>query len=217
MIWNTDHRVQNYLQAYQQLSSTRIVPTTVYHELERAAKLSKLGTPCPYHKRVPFINRRGSFTLRNQILLVMTNNFICFQSSTFLVASCHLNMDPNFNLTAIEPPRPFIRRPLYCLNEDITETLESHIADDELNLPKNTRPSYTSAIKIWVVSYTLNHYLHRINSNIDDKCPSCSQSRTTSSPHFFDCPTNLTTLVVEDLRTRPKEVPIFLGFETRRK
>ena len=61
-------------------------------------------------------------------------------------------------------------------------------------------------------SRKLNSYMSRIDTSIEDKCPSC-QGSPHNTIHLFNCPDNPTPLEVHDLWTRPAEAARFLSLE----
>ncbi len=78
-----------------------------------------------------------------------------------------------------------------------------------------TDPNYRKLLSQLRSGYSrlLNSYLHRIDDNIEDKCPLCNQT-----PHdtvdLFNCPNNPTHLTVLSLWTQPVLAKKF--FKTRR-
>jgi hypothetical protein len=74
-------------------------------------------------------------------------------------------------------------------------------------LPRATR-STLSQLRSGYSNY-LNSYKARINPEIVDKCPHCTESHT--STHLFACQNNPTDLVPRDLWTKPLQVARFLN------
>ena len=61
-------------------------------------------------------------------------------------------------------------------------------------------------------SRLLNSYLHKIDNNIEDKCPQCNQSPH-DTVHLFNCPNNPTNLTVLSLWTQPVLAANFLKLD----
>ena len=61
-------------------------------------------------------------------------------------------------------------------------------------------------------SRKLNSYKHRIDQNINDKCPECNGTPH-DSKHLFNCPSNPTDLQVVDLWTKPVLAANFLKLD----
>ena len=88
----------------------------------------------------------------------------------------------------------------------VLNTIPPTINDSEKTLPRKTRTTLAQLRSGY--SNFLNSYKHRINPEIEDKCPHCQCSHTTI--HLFDCLNNPTTLEVRDLWTNPVEAARFL-------
>ncbi|KAI5732608.1 hypothetical protein M8J76_002264 [Diaphorina citri] len=68
------------------------------------------------------------------------------------------------------------------------------VSNEELRLPRKTRSTLAQLRSGW--SKILNAYLHRINNEVENKCPDCQQSPH-DVHHLFTCsahPTNLTPI-----------------------
>ena len=74
----------------------------------------------------------------------------------------------------------------------ILNTVPPEINKSEKTLPRKTRTTLAQ-LRSGYSNY-LNSYKHRINPEIEDKCPHCQGPHTTL--HLFECPNNPTTLVV---------------------
>ena len=81
---------------------------------------------------------------------------------------------------------------------------------EEANLPRFTR-SRLSQLRSGYCR-TLNSYMSRINSNIDDCCPLCNNSPHNTN-HLFNCPNNPTNLNILSLWTQPKQAADFLSID----
>ena len=69
-------------------------------------------------------------------------------------------------------------------NNKILKTIPPKINDSEKTLPRKTRTTLAQ-LRSGYSNY-LNSYKHRIDPEIEDKCPHCQCSHTTI--HLFDCP-----------------------------
>ncbi len=80
----------------------------------------------------------------------------------------------------------------------------------EANLTRSVR-SQLSQLRSGY-SRLLNSYLHRIDDNIEDKCPLCKQTPH-DTVHLFNCPQNPTHLTVLSLWTQPVLAANFLKLD----
>ncbi len=80
----------------------------------------------------------------------------------------------------------------------------------EANLTRSVR-SQLSQLRSGY-SRLLNSYLHRIDDNIEDKCPLCNQTPH-DTVHLFNCPNNPTHLTVLSLWTQPVLAANFLKLD----
>ncbi|KAI5753538.1 hypothetical protein M8J77_001119 [Diaphorina citri] len=86
------------------------------------------------------------------------------------------------------------------------------IAKEEKELPRKTRARLAQLRSGW--SPMLNHYMHRLDPNIQDKCNQCNTGPH-DVHHLFHCPAHPTTLTVRDLWDKPKDVALFLDLDLR--
>ena len=84
------------------------------------------------------------------------------------------------------------------------------INKEELTLSRHVR-SQLSQLRSGY-SRRLNNYLHKLDDNIDDKCPNCNNS-THDTRHLFNCPDDPTNLDVLSLWTKPKLAAAFLKLD----
>ena len=81
------------------------------------------------------------------------------------------------------------------------------VHSSESKLSRNFRVKLTQLRSGY--SRSLNSYMHRIDENIEDKCPDCSEGPH-DTEHLFNCKENPTTLTTLDLWTNPIEAAKFL-------
>ena len=84
------------------------------------------------------------------------------------------------------------------------------IDKSELKLPRQTRATL-SQLRSGYSNY-LTSYKARIDTTVQDKCPYCDYSHTTT--HLFSCANNPTTLNVRDLWNQPVKAARFLNLPT---
>ena len=84
------------------------------------------------------------------------------------------------------------------------------ISQKEESLSRNSRVVLTQLRSGY--SRVLNSYLHRINEEIEDKCPDCNTSPHTTD-HLFNCQMKPTSLTPTDLWTNPDLVASFLDLD----
>ena len=89
----------------------------------------------------------------------------------------------------------------------VLNTAPPEISVTEKLLPRATR-STLSQIRSGYSNF-LNSYKARINPEIEDRCPHCTEPHT--STHLFACQNNPTDLVPRDLWTKPLQVARFLN------
>jgi len=104
----------------------------------------------------------------------------------------------------------------------VTNTINSYIPNKVLNqrppdisqkeesLSRNSRVVLTQLRSGY--SRVLNSYLHRINEEIEDKCPDCNTTPHTTD-HLFNCQMKPTSLTPTDLWTNPDLVASFLDLD----
>ena len=84
------------------------------------------------------------------------------------------------------------------------------INKDETNLPRNVRVELARLRSGY--SRKLNSYLHKIDEQTVDECPSCAATPH-DVKHIFNCPDNPTDLTVRDLWSNPRAVATFLSLD----
>ena len=104
----------------------------------------------------------------------------------------------------------------------VTDTINSYIPNKVLNLKppeisqKEESLSRNSRVVLTQLrsgySRVLNSYLHRINEEIEDKCPDCITSPHTTD-QLFNCQMKPTSLTPTDLWTNPDLVASFLDLD----
>ena len=86
------------------------------------------------------------------------------------------------------------------------------LSTEEKSLPRVARTELSRLRSGF--SPNLNYYLHRLDENIEDKCPECGQTPH-DTVHLFNCPSNQTELSVLDLWKKPVQAAAFLGLYRR--
>ena len=89
----------------------------------------------------------------------------------------------------------------------VLNTAPPPINISERLLPRTTRATL-SQLRSGYSNY-LNSYKARINPDVQDKCPHCTESHTTT--HLFNCRGNPTTLRPSDLWEKPPDAARFLN------
>ena len=92
-------------------------------------------------------------------------------------------------------------------NNPVLNTPAPEVHKSERNLPRKTR-STLAQLRSGYSSH-LNSTLSRINNEIQNKCPYCSQTPHNTN-HLFSCPSKPTRLNVRSLWEKPVEVAAFL-------
>ena len=77
------------------------------------------------------------------------------------------------------------------------------ISEEERTLPRKTRCTLAQ-LRSGQSTY-LQSYQAKLNAGVDPTCPDCGGGEHTTN-HLFMCPSNLTTLVAEDLWNFPRQV-----------
>ena len=81
----------------------------------------------------------------------------------------------------------------------------------EQELPRRTRVILAQLRSGWC--HITNHYMSRINPEIQDICPNCGIPPY-DVHQLFNCPRKPTTLEITSLWTNPREAAIFLHWDT---
>ena len=126
------------------------------------------------------------------------------------------------NLIPITNKKDLKKKQKILHTKAVTYTIDSYIPNKVLdqkppavskkeeNLSRNSRVLLSQLRSGY--SRMLNSYLHRINDEIEDKCPKCNTSPHTTE-HLFNCPMNPTNITPTDLWTNPDLVASFLDLE----
>ena len=116
------------------------------------------------------------------------------------------------NLLPISDKKDLKKKQKIIHTKHVANTIRNYIPSKVLNRPppkidkkeeslsRNSR-SLLSQLRSGY-SRKLNSYLHRINDEIEDKCPQCNISPHTTS-HLFNCQMKPTDLLPEDLWKNP--------------
>ena len=88
----------------------------------------------------------------------------------------------------------------------VLEEYPPSINPDEIKLPRIAR-SRLSQLRSGF-SRLLNSYLHRLDNNVEDKCPKCLNSPHDTN-HLYACPSNPTNLSPSSLWTHPCNAALF--------
>ena len=92
----------------------------------------------------------------------------------------------------------------------VLQRIPPEVNKEESNIPRYPR-SLLSQLRSGY-SRVLNSYIHRIDPDIEDKCPKCGHTPHDTN-HLFNCPDNPTNLQVTDLWTRPLLAKNFLNLD----
>ena len=84
------------------------------------------------------------------------------------------------------------------------------IHKEEADLPRNIRSTLSQLRSGY--SKILNSYNHRLNEEVEDKCPKCLGTPH-DTLHLFNCPANPTVITPEYLWTQPSLAAHILGLE----
>ena len=84
------------------------------------------------------------------------------------------------------------------------------IHKEEVDLPRNIRTTLSQLRSGY--SKILNSYNHRLNEEVEDKCPKCLGTPH-DTLHLFNCPANPTVITPEYLWTQPSLAAHILGLE----
>ena len=95
-------------------------------------------------------------------------------------------------------------------NNKVLNRKPPEISKEEISLSRTTR-SQLSQLRSGY-SRILKSYQHRLNPEIEDKCPKCHMPAHTTN-HLFNCPSEPTNLMTLDLWKKPKAVADFLKLE----
>jgi len=126
------------------------------------------------------------------------------------------------NLIPITNKKDLKKKQKILHTKSVTYTIDSYIPNKVLdqkppavskkeeNLSRNSRVLLSQLRSGY--SRMLNSYLHRINDEIEDKCPKCNTGPHTTE-HLFNCPMNPTNLTPTDLWTNPDLVASFLDLD----
>ena len=93
----------------------------------------------------------------------------------------------------------------------ITANRPPPIDGSEQELPRRTRATLAQLRS--GCCHITNHYMSRINPEIQDIFPNCGTSPH-DVHHLFNCPRKPTTLEITSLWTNPREAAIFLDLDT---
>ena len=89
----------------------------------------------------------------------------------------------------------------------ILNTSPPPINSDELNLTRKERVELARLRSGY--SRSVNSYLHKLDEQVEDKCPSCATSPHDVN-HLFECKDNPTDLTINSLWSNPRAVSNFL-------
>jgi len=126
------------------------------------------------------------------------------------------------NLLPITDKKDLTKKQKVLHTKAVTDTINSYIPNKVLDqkppeiskkedsLTRNSRVLLSQLRSGY--SRILNSYKHRINENIEDKCPKCNSTPHTTD-HLFNCPMNPTSLRPNDLWINPDQVASFLDLD----
>ena len=92
----------------------------------------------------------------------------------------------------------------------VLNTSPPPINSDELNLTRKERVELARLRSGY--SRLVNSYLHKLDEQVEDKCPSCATSPHDVN-HLFECRDNPTDLTIDSLWSNPRAVSNFLNLK----